>query len=110
MHTPTKPTSSSSSPAAPAEGPTLCANCGRALGRLERPVDWRGHGVCVPCLARLTPPEEAPGGPWRALLDAIATHFFGAADVRQIAFLVKVGLGLLALLVVWLFYRVATGG
>ena len=38
----------------PDSGQGTCANCGRAIGKLETPRVWQNHVVCAECEKRLT--------------------------------------------------------
>jgi predicted amidophosphoribosyltransferase len=37
-----------------------CANCGRTIGKLEAPIDWRGNVVCAECFERLAKVSVLP--------------------------------------------------
>jgi len=50
-----------------------CANCGRAIGKLETPYLHTDHIVCAECKARLTSDATSIAVP-KSPLDELATH------------------------------------
>ena len=45
-----------------------CANCGRAIGKLETPHLWQQQVVCEQCVNQLSPPLAVPSSPPPQLL------------------------------------------
>lgn len=48
-----------------------CANCGRAIGKLQSSYPWDGQSVCGPCYSLLAA-ERSPAGPMSSSRPAVA--------------------------------------